>query len=345
MPQAEHLQAFVNLGELFTRFYENPNDTFNGWRPQLDIVIEQAEVHNPWYTKENIAFCLLHWGQLLTEQNLNKWYTSYRYSNNEHKIAIVMAGNIPLVGFHDYLAVLLSGHSVLAKLSSNDRVLLPFVVKFLNEQDPSLSQKIELTEGRLQDFDAVIATGSNNTARYFEYYFKKYPSIIRKNRNSIAVLDGNETPENLTHLAQDIFRYFGLGCRSVSKLYVPKGYRFDTFFESIFEWKDLLDHHKYVNNYDYNKAVYLMSEVNILDNGFLIVKEDKGKASPIGTLFYEEYDSLKELSNQLSEEAEELQCIVSNCGLPREIGFGTSQIPALSDYADSVDTMKFLVGL
>ena len=256
-----------------------------------------------------------------------------------------MAGNIPLVGFHDFLCVLLSGNKVLAKLSSNDNLILPFLSKILLEQNPELKAYINFTEEKLENFDAVIATGSNNTSRYFEYYFGKYPNIIRKNRNSVAVLTGNETHEELALLGQDIFRYFGLGCRNVSKLFVPEGYNFDAFYTSIFEFQDIINQNKYANNYDYNKAVYLMSNMNILDNGFLILKEDESFASPIACLFFEHYKDQSSLKEKLQLQEENIQCIVSNGWFEDEIPFGKTQIPALMDYADSVDTLQFLLNL
>ncbi|MFN2262367.1 MAG: acyl-CoA reductase, partial [Psychroflexus sp.] len=187
---------------------------------------------------------------------------------------------------------------------SNDKVLLPFLAEALIEIEPEFQNKIRFTENKLENFDAVIATGSNNTARYFEYYFKNKPNIIRKNRNSVAVLSGRETKNELKTLGEDVFRYFGLGCRNISKLFVPKIYKFDTFFESIFEYKTYIDHHKYANNYDYNKAVYLMSSVKLLDNNFLILKEDSNYASPIGCLFYETYENEDELQNKLESDKE-----------------------------------------
>ena len=194
------------------------------------------------------------------------------------------------MGFHDFLSVLISGHNVIVKQSSNDKHLLPYLAKYLEYVEPEFKGKIIFTEAKMENFDAVIATGSNNTARYFEYYFKGKPSIIRKNRNSVAVLTGNETEEDLKNLSEDIFRYYGLGCRNVSKLFVPKDYNFDTFFKAMYHWNPIIDKAKYANNYDYNKAVYLMSEFEMLENGFLMIKEDQSYASPIATVFYEYYD-------------------------------------------------------
>ena len=256
-----------------------------------------------------------------------------------------MAGNIPLVGFHDFICVLLSGHNVLVKTSSNDQMLLPFLANYLTSVEPALLNYIHFSEGKLTDFDAVIATGSNNTARYFEYYFKDKPSIIRKNRNSVAVLNGSETKEDFEALGEDIFRYFGLGCRNVSKLFVPKNYIFDSFFEGIFKHQDVIHYEKYANNYDYNKAVFLMSNFKLLDNGFLTIKEDTSYSSPISSVFYEFYEDLDVLKTKLEQDHEQIQCIVSNNLVPKSIPFGQTQKPALWDYADNVDTLAFLVNL
>jgi hypothetical protein len=256
-----------------------------------------------------------------------------------------MAGNIPLVGFHDFLSVLITGHHVLVKQSSNDKHLLPYLAKYLEFVEPQFKGTITFTENRLENFDAVIATGSNNTARYFEYYFKEKPSIIRNNRNSVAVLTGNETPEELKNLSEDIFRYYGLGCRNVSKLFVPKGYNFDGFFEAIYHWNPIINKAKYANNYDYNKAVYLMSEFDMLENGFFMIKEDESYASPIATLFYEYYDSVSILKTNLESNKDKIQCIVSNGFAENEIAFGATQKPQLWDYADSVDSVEFLLAI
>ncbi|CDF79157.1 acyl-CoA reductase [Formosa agariphila KMM 3901] len=254
-----------------------------------------------------------------------------------------MAGNIPLVGFHDFISVLMSGHDVVVKQSSNDKHLLPYLAKYLEYVEPEFKSKINFVEGTLENFDAVIATGSDNTARYFEYYFKDKPSIIRKNRNSVAVLTGTETPEELEGLADDIFRYYGLGCRNVSKLYVPENYDFQGFFHAMYKWNHVINDHKYANNYDYNKAVYLMSEFEMLENGFLMIKEDKSFSSPIATVFYEYYNDVNELKTELISKKSDIQCIVSKDFIDYEIVFGNTQSPDLWDYADNVDTMGFLL--
>lgn len=331
MQLQQRINGFVKLGNfLSTEVFKN------------EELINSASAHNGWFTKENIIFALQGWSEILTEEKLNNWLSPYSFPTNRPKtVAIVMAGNIPLVGFHDFLSVLITGNKVLAKLSSNDTVLLPFLAKKLIEIEPGFAGLIEFTEERLSNFDAVIATGSNNTARYFEYYFGKYPSIIRKNRNSVAILTGNESPEQLDALAEDIFRYFGLGCRNVSKLFLPKDYNFDPFFNAMYGWKEIINNNKYINNYDYNKAVYLMSNIELLDNEFLLLKEDNGFSSPISVVFYQYYESEDELRKYLSENKEHIQAIVSE----KDIPFGAAQKPQLWDYADGVDTISFLLEL
>ncbi|MEO9513988.1 MAG: acyl-CoA reductase [Flavobacteriaceae bacterium] len=346
-PYTSRLQAFVKLGSFISDFCENHNLSENDTYTDFNATLVKAEQQNSWFTQENILFALKQWSIALTKENLSAWLSKYAFpTTKEGKIvAIVMAGNIPLVGFHDFLCVLLTGNKVLAKLSSNDTVLLPFLADFLINEDTSFRGKIQFAEGKFENFDAVIATGSNNTSRYFEYYFGKKPNIIRKNRSSVAILTGNESKEQLTALGEDIFRYYGLGCRNVSKVYVPKEYDFDVFFKAIFEYKDLINQIKYSNNYDYNKAVYLMSEFKILDNGFLILKEDESYSSPIASLFYSYYENETELKQRLEEHRDNIQCIVSNSVVNNKVNFGETQKPELNDYADGVDTVSFLLSL
>ncbi len=348
----QRINAFSALGNFLGQFAsEAPvkkegvlnNDAFFS---EMQQKILTAKHHNGWFTEDNLHFTFKSWAEALTEEKINKWVSTYTIPDTKPKtIAIIMAGNIPLVGFHDFLSVLLTGNKVLAKLSSNDKQLLPFLAEYLISVEPEFKNLIEFTEGRLTSFDAVIATGSNNTARYFDYYFSKYPNIIRKNRNSVAVLTGDETKEEMELLADDIFRYFGLGCRNVSKIYFPEKYDFDKFFNGMFSWKHVINNHKYINNYDYNKAVYLMSDIKLLDNEYLLLKQDTGYSSPISVTFYETYANLEDVKNKLEAEADKIQAIVSNTGIDNEIAFGKAQNPELWDYADGVDTVDFLLKL
>jgi hypothetical protein len=350
MDLQQRINAFSKLGNFLSQFGTTSiqkdanvqaNDLFfDGFKHQIKL----AKEHNGWFTEANLFFSLQSWANALTSTNINQWVSTYNFNNTEPKtVGIIMAGNIPLVGFHDFLAVLISGHKVLVKQSSNDKHLLPYLAKYLEVVEPGFKGKITFTQDKLETFDAVIATGSNNTARYFEYYFKNKPSIIRKNRNSVAILNGNESQDQLEALSDDIFRYYGLGCRNVSKLFVPKDYNFDAFFKAVYKWHPVIHEAKYANNYDYNKAVYIMSEFDMLENGFLMIKEDESYASPIATVFYEYYDTAASLKDKLQQDSDKIQCIVSNGFSENEVAFGHTQKPELWDYADDVDTVDFLL--
>jgi len=348
----QRINAFEALGNFLSQFTVNDisqqdnipyNDLFFD---AFHMQIKRAREHNSWYTTENVLFAIEGWSKSLKNQNLKTWLSKYQIpANKPQTVAIIMAGNIPLVGFHDFLSVLISGHKALIKLSSNDKQMLPLLAKYLEHLNSDFKGRISFTEQKLENFDAVIATGSNNTSRYFDYYFGKHPNIIRKNRNSVAILTGNETTEELTALGDDIFQYFGLGCRSVSKLYIPKAYNFDAFFEAMYKYKDIIYYDKYANNYDYNKAVYLMSLFKLKDNGFLVLKEESSFGSPIATLFYEYYNDLEALEEILDSQSENIQCTVNKSVKSNYIGFGDTQNPKLWDYADGVDTIEFLIKL
>ena len=345
----DRIIAFVKLGTLFRQIGQENTLINSSDQEHIDAFIQKlnlAEQHNAWFTRENLNYTLSNWADALTQPNIEKWLSNYQFEQKTPKtVAVIMAGNIPLVGFHDFLCVLISGHQIVVKQSSNDMHLLPYIASFLESVEPWFKGKIAFYKDKLPAYDAVIATGSSNTARYFEYYFSSKPNIIRKNRNSVAILTGEETPEQLYALGKDIFTYYGLGCRSVSKLYVPQDYNFEAFFKAIYPYNDIINQNKYANNYDYNKAVYLMSLYDMLENGFLMLKEDKGYGSPIATLFYEHYTDEQGLKQKLIEDKEKLQCVVSNGWLEDEIPFGKTQEPELWDYADHLDTMRFLTEL
>jgi hypothetical protein len=337
----ERTELISDIGEFLKNYldekYDNKKDDN---LIEFEKVIKKTQSNNPWFTDENIKINLTYWSKKLIKTNLNQWLSKYNLKDTSRKnIAIIMAGNIPLVGFHDFICVFLAGHNSIIKLSSNDKYLIPFLLNLVKFP----SERVVYLDGMLKDYDAVIATGSDNTSRYFEYYFKNKQSIIRKNRNSIAILDGNETNVDLKSLSHDILTYFGLGCRSVSKLYVPKGYNFDSFFNSIFAYKDLINNHKYANNYDYNKAIYLMSEYKFLDNGFFMIKEGNEMHSPISTINYEYYDNISHLSEKIKQQEENIQCVVSNIKFEGRIDFGETQNPSLNQYADNIDVMNFLL--
>ena len=321
-------------------------DLFSNTKLFKDI-FEKAEQQNSWFTRANLEFAFTSWSEALSESNVEQWLSQYQLpqATSAKKVLIVMAGNLPLVGFHDLLCVLVAGHQAIVKLSSDDRVLLPYLLEKIRDFAPQWTASVQFTDEKVTDYDAVIATGSDNTARYFEYYFGKKPHIIRKNRHSVAVLTGGETPEQLFALGKDIFQYYGLGCRSVSKLFVPKGYDFNLLFQAIYPYKDIIQEQKYANNYDYNKAVYLMSLYQLLENGFLLLKEDEHYGSPIATLFYEYYTDVDSLKKKLTADAEKIQCVVAHNFITEEVAFGKTQTPQLWDYADGVDTLNFLLNL
>jgi hypothetical protein len=340
----EHIEAFSELGKFLEQFFNDSNTKDDEFSQRLATEIEAAVHYNGWFTKNNVRFSLQQWQLALTEDNLSAWLKNYDINTKAPKtIGLILAGNVPLVGFHDVLSVLVTGHNVLIKYSSNDQRLLPLLLEKLKAINSKYNERIKTAKDQLKGFDAVIATGSNNTSRYFNYYFKNVPSIIRKNRHSVAILTGEESPEQIQLLANDIFRYYGLGCRNVSKLLVPEGYNFNTFFENIMNWSEVINDNKYANNYDYNKAVYLMSGANMLDNNFVLLKDDKGFSSPIGVLFQDSYKNLEELEEILAEEKDNLQCVVSNNLQPHHIYFGETQHPKLWDYADNIDTVEFLL--
>ncbi|MDP9047194.1 MAG: acyl-CoA reductase, partial [Bacteroidota bacterium] len=310
---------------------------------QLLAVINDEKQFNAWFTPESVLKAVKATGEMLNRDDLTMWLARYdiNYDRQPKKVGLILAGNIPLVGFHDVLCVLITGNHALIKASSQDARLIKHVLEMLVGIEPEFKNRYSFVE-RLEDFGAIIATGSNNSSRYFEYYFGKVPHIIRKNRNSVAVVTGNETEEQLHELGHDIFDYYGLGCRNVSKVFVPNGYIFNFFFESIEVYQPIINHHKYNNNYDYNKSIYLVNRDKHFDNGFLLLKKDERLASPLAVLFYEYYDDLHSVQTLLNQQSENIQCIVSDMSLqvkPQVVGFGMSQQPASWDYADGVDTM------
>lgn len=333
MNTEDRIQAFSELGNLISK--------------QKDKL--KSRISNPWFTDVFVDFALNQTIEILKEDTLRKWvepYDGFNHDKSIKRIGVISAGNIPLVGFHDFLSVLISGNCYVGKLSSKDNVLLAGIIQLLLAVEAKFSEFIDIKKETLSGFDAVIATGSNNSARYFEYYFGKYPHIIRKNRNSAAVLNGNESDEELKLLADDIFLYFGLGCRSVSKLFIPKEYRLDNIFNASLSYKDIINHTKYANNYDYNRAIYLLNQIDFKENTILIMKEDQAYASPVSVVYYEYYENLSDLELKLKIDSKLLQCIVSQNGFfPNSIPPGKSQRPELDDYADTIDTLQFLRNL
>ncbi len=337
----KQISGLSQLSIFIADFLNTNPENYSESQNDFQAVLRKSEIDNPWFTLESQKFALKQWADLLTENSLSAWIAHYSIAKTPKNVGLILAGNIPLVGFHDVLAVLLSGHHASIKLSSKDKVMLPYLL----EKWQAFSGEIlnyELVE-KLQNYDAIIATGSNNTARYLEYYFKDTLNIIRKNRTSVAVLTGEESSEELKLLAEDIFRYYGLGCRNVTRLFLPQGFVLDRLFESFTDFSEIINHHKYANNYEYNRAVYLLNQQIFWDNNFVILKEDENLFSPLSVLNFTYYTDLAEVKTYLSEHAESIQVVVADKKLGLDgVSFGDAQKPDLLTYADHIDTMKFL---
>lgn len=352
MQAKQRKAAFVQLGRVFGLLAQNVD-----W-PGYDCGLSEAEYaewqnlvervyqHNGWFTADNVRKALGAWSANLTEEKLNRWLADYDIPDepqNPKRVGIVMAGNIPMVGFHDLLSVLIAGHKAVVKLSSDDAQLITAAIKTLVHFEPEFADRISVVD-RVKDIDAVIATGSNNSARYFDYYFSKYPHIIRRNRNSVAVVGEGASEDELKALGHDVFDYFGLGCRNVTKLLLPRGFDIDRFFNAIYPFHPIIDHNKYANNYDYHKALYLLNKEPLLDNGFILLREHAQLHSALGTLHYEFYDADDAVNSYLKQHQADIQCVVATNDRPEsELAPGQTQQPELWDYADGVDTLKFLL--
>jgi hypothetical protein len=341
----DRINAFTRLGEEIIQTQSNSPQTLF-WEN-----VRAAHIKNPWFTpefsEEAIIAIAKKW---LTKKTLLAWISTYPKEyfrlTGPKTIGVVMAGNIPFVGFHDFLCVLISGHRFMGKISSKDGGLMQAIVDMLIGIEPRFSEQVVLTENFLQNFNAVIATGNDNSARYFDYYFGKYPNIIRRNRHSVAVLTGNENDQDIQELAKDIFTFFGLGCRNVSTLLVPADYDLTKLFQAFEPYKYLINHNKYANNYEYHRAIYIMNGYQHLDNGFVLLKPDEALGSPVGVLFYQYYTSIQQVNEYIESHGDSLQCIVSQCiDIDIRIAFGATQQPEVADYADGVDTIEFLGNL
>jgi len=353
MEISDRIAAFEKLGSALRTMFGDENTVFSATEQllieKLKVEVTDASHYNAWFTEHFVSHALLALGQSLQREGISRWIKAYDFSTapvEVKTIGVVMAGNVPAVGFHDFLSVLASGHHLQAKLSSADKRILPALADILIAIEPAFAEAIEFTEDRLHDFDAVIATGSDNSFRYFEYYFGKYPHIIRKNRNGVAVLTGNESKKHLEALADDVFLYYGLGCRNVSKLFVPEAYDFTSLLDAFAQRKEIANNHKYFNNYEYNKAIFLINSRPHLDTENLLLVEDVGFASPISVLHYEYYSASLDLQNLLMVNREKIQCVMSEADFLKDtFPLGKSQEPALWDYADGVDTLAFLQSL
>jgi hypothetical protein len=319
----------------------------------LQYAQQQAQRENPWFTPENMQ-AMLHAiaNNYLQAAALQRFVGNYSAlqqplaASDVRTVGIVMAGNIPLVGFHDLLCVFLSGHRSQIKYSSKDKALMTFVVQSLYQLCDECKSSITSVEV-LRQFDAVIATGSDNTNRYFEQYFQPYPHLLRGHRTSVAVLDGSESPAQLANLSNDMLSYFGLGCRNITQLFVPKGYDFAPLLQQIDEQKMVIQHHKYKNNYDHYRAIFLLDRTPHWESDCVLLTEAKDRwAAPVAVVYYRYYDSITEIEQLLGEHHQQIQCVVGNLqGSSQYVEFGKSQQPQLHDYADGIDTMQWLLAL
>jgi len=336
MTLEDRIRTLVQLGDYLRKSDE-----------RLNAHVHRASVDNPWFTEHNIHYALSEISdRMLQREALEEWTAVLKTVASPKRVGVVLAGNIPLVGFHDILSVYISGNISVIKLSDKDKFLIPFIIRILTEIDQRTEAYFEIVE-KLQDFDAVIATGSNNSARYFEYYFEKYPNVIRRNRNAVAILDGSESADQLSGLCDDIFMYFGLGCRSVSHCFVPVGYDFTMLIEQMKRYEQLSDHNKYRNNLDYNMALQMLNKMPHIAIPNLILLENDELVSPVSCLNYSFYQDLEIVSGQLQSKADEIQCVVTTHTIPGLpcVTFGCAQQPALDDYADGINTLEFLQNL
>lgn len=337
----KQISGLCKLSDFIKAFLEKESENYDEIDEECYTILRKSEIENSWFTIENQKFALKQWANLLTEENLKKWLSNYQIAKIPKKVGLILAGNIPMVGFHDVISVVLSGNIPMIKLSSKDKRMIPYLLEKWNGFSAG-NVRYELTE-RLANFDAVIATGSNNTARYLEYYFKDHLSVIRKNRTSIAVLKGDETNGQLQLLAEDIFRYFGLGCRNVTRIFIPEDFKIDRLFENFLNFKEIINHHSYANNYEYNRAIYLLNQEKFWDNNFVMLKEDEQLFSPLSVINFSRYSSLDAVKDFIATNEENIQAIVADPALGlNSINFGEAQNPGLDTYADHLDTMRFL---
>ena len=336
MKLSDRIEAFTSLGVVLRSLPE----------AEASALAVKAHQENGWFTPASVAQAIRGIALLLEPGKLKSWAESYPINNPSLRtVGVAMAGNIPLVGFHDLLCVLIAGHRLVYKPSSKDTVLLDFIRKKLTEIEPRFTDRIDTRE-RLKDVDAIIATGSDNTSRYFEYYFRHVPHIIRKNRVSCGVLQGDEPSAEIQRLGEDIFSYYGLGCRNVSCVFVPQEFDMSEFLSRLSDFSVVMDNHKYVNNYTYQKSLLMLNQDKFLDNGFLLLKESPGLISPVSVLHFQVYENLADLRQRILTARPNLQVVVSARGwLEGSIPFGAAQYPLVDDYADGVDTLKFLGSL
>lgn len=347
----KRIEAFSKLGNIL-RAYSNEDllNTNPSLYDSFEFTVKKANAANGWFTIDNVKYAIMSLGKMLKNDNLNKWIERYEsdfcLGNNARKIGVIMAGNIPAVGFHDLLCVLISGNKILIKSSSADDHLIRFIADLLIEIEPEFEKYIQFAGDKLKDFDAIIATGSNNTSRYFEHYFGKFPNIIRKNMNAVALLNGNETNADIEGLAEDVFRYFGMGCRNVSAILAPNDYDMERITSGFQSWEQIIDHNKYYNNYVYYKTLSTLNIEQYYDGGFYIMKASESIPGPLSVINIISYNSLDDAKNFIEDHLQEIQCVASiESSVKKHVKPGQTQNPELWDYADEIDTMKFLISL
>lgn len=339
-------EALTALGKLFGTYVTAPSEAAQAGDAlvcELEEAVATTVVYNKWFNKEDMVFCLRHWASLLTRDKIDEWLSHSHFDTViPKKVVIINEEEVPLAEFHDLLSVLIAGHDALLKRTAQNRYILEFLYRFFEKKAPQLAEHLLFYEEKLTGYDAVIAVKRKDTAGHFKRYFSSIPHLISTPKSTVAVLSGRETPADLEKLGGDIFRYYGLGSESVSKLFVPEGYDFKDFFEAVYPWNFLVNDHRYAGNYDYNKAVYLMSEFALLDNGFLILKEDPNCNSPIACLFYEYYKEEEDLRNTLHNDPQYYRVVEALPSLAKSTGFGQAHLPELTDSVSGEDILKFL---
>ena len=346
MKLTERIKTLCQLGFFFKSYCnKNTEYKYEEFSKKLDLAISNSILSNPYFESENILYCINYWSEILEKNTLHSFISKFYLNKNISTVGIIMAGNIPLVGFHDFLCVFLTGNKSNIKLSRKDSSLFMFIIDFLKKQNHEFNNYVTIYENKLENYDAVIATGNDSSAKIFKKYFNNVPNIIRNSRHSVAVLNGNESNNDLKKLSLDIFMYYGLGCRSVSKLYIPKDYDINRIIKNLDDWKKIIDNSTYYNNYMYYKTIYLMKGDHFFDTGFSIIKESNLIGSPISTLFFEYYENTKELQKKLIVNQKKIQCIVSNNIVENSINFGSTQRPSIDDFSDKINTMEFLLKL
>jgi len=332
--------AFIELGKHLNSYLQKKETPYYSL---IESSIHQAEIQNPWFIKRFVHSMLQSIIQLSSEESLNFYTKDFIPTSNPKKILVIAAGNIPMVSYRDVMDVLLSGHILVFKPSSKDNVLMKMILHILQDLHPELKNNIHIIESpiRSNEIDAVIATGTNNTAMHIHQYFSHLPRIVRNNRTSIAILNDQITDEELRKLADDVMMYFGLGCRNVSKLFIPQNFDIQRIFTAIYDYGFVMQHNKYMNNYDYYRSIYLLNKESFLENNFLIVKESQQLHAPVANLFYERYTDLSQISDYIHKHQEDIQCVVGNGYVP----FGQTQFPSIDDFADGINTKEFLIGL